>query len=186
MSNIDNLQITHRGGQLYRRIAVKPYIRADASTTELATWESGCAECGEVFEVVTTARVRKLRGPNRPIEPFYSSPEWRALVRELIAVRGRRYEDPRCEAPNLGTDQKLYGDHIHELVDGGAPLDAANVMLRCAPCHGRKTAQWAGKASKPMEGMGVICQMPTGARNRTDAHAQTARPAAFKKLGGNE
>jgi hypothetical protein len=35
-------------------------------------------------------------------DQFYSSPEWRALVREVIAVRGRR-----C--------------HIHELKDGGAP-----------------------------------------------------------------
>jgi hypothetical protein len=77
MSDIDNPQIIYRG-QLYRRIAVKPYSRGDARTTRLAAWESGCAECGEVFDVVTTARVRNLRGPNRPIEPFYSSPEWRA------------------------------------------------------------------------------------------------------------
>jgi 5-methylcytosine-specific restriction protein A len=34
----------------------------------------------------------------------------------------------------------VYGDHIIELQDGGALLDPANVMLRCAPCHGRKTA----------------------------------------------
>jgi hypothetical protein len=64
MSDIDNLQITYRG-QIYRRIAVEPYIRDDGSTTRLATWESRCAECGEVFEVVTMARERKLRGPNR-------------------------------------------------------------------------------------------------------------------------
>jgi hypothetical protein len=72
-------------------------------------------------------------------DAFYSSPEWRALVRDQIAVRGRRCEDPRCEAPDVGA-VKLYGDHIHELKDGGAPFDPGNVMLRCAPCHGRKTA----------------------------------------------
>jgi len=64
MSDIDKLQITYRG-QLYRRIAVKPHVSAGRSTTQLATWESRCAECGEVFEVVTTARERKLWGPNR-------------------------------------------------------------------------------------------------------------------------
>jgi hypothetical protein len=85
------------------------------------------------------------RLPKRPkvADAFYLSPEWRALVRDLIAVRGRRCEDPQCRAPNVGADQKLYGDHIHELRDGGAALDAGNVMLRCAPCHGRKTAQTA-------------------------------------------
>jgi hypothetical protein len=87
------------------------------------------------------------RLPRRPklTDAFYSSPEWRTLVRELIATRGRRCEDPRCDAPNVGADQRLYGDHIHELKDGGAPLDAGNIMLRCAPCHGRKTADEARK-----------------------------------------
>jgi 5-methylcytosine-specific restriction enzyme A len=90
---------------------------------------------------VATARLTK-----RPklTDQFYSSPEWRALVGHLIATRGRRCEDPRCEAPDVGA-AKLYGDHIAELKDGGAPLDPGNVMLRCAPCHGRKTADEARK-----------------------------------------
>jgi 5-methylcytosine-specific restriction enzyme A len=50
-------------------------------------------------------------------------------VRDLIATRGRRCEEPRCDAPNVGADQKLYGDHVNELRDGGAPLDPANVTL---------------------------------------------------------
>jgi hypothetical protein len=81
----------------------------------------------------------------RTTEPFYSSAEWRALVAHLIATRGRRCEDPQCTTPDRRADQRIYGDHIHELKDGGAPLDPANVMLRCAPCHGRKTAQEAAK-----------------------------------------
>ena len=64
MSDIDKLQITYRG-QLYPRIAVKPHVTTGGRTTQLATWECRCAECGEVFEVVTTARERKLWGPNR-------------------------------------------------------------------------------------------------------------------------
>jgi hypothetical protein len=71
--------------------------------------------------------------------------EWPALVRHLIATRGGWCEDPQCTTPNRGADQRIYGDHITELKDGGAQLDPANVMLRCAPCHGRKTAQEAAK-----------------------------------------
>jgi hypothetical protein len=59
----DDLEVTYRG-QLYRRIAVKPYIRADGSTTQLATWQSECPFCGEPFEIQTT-RLQRLREPNR-------------------------------------------------------------------------------------------------------------------------
>jgi 5-methylcytosine-specific restriction enzyme A len=72
--------------------------------------------------------------------PVYNSPEWRALIAAIIRERGRRCEDPACQSPNHGAGQKVYGDHVIELQDGGALLDPANVMLRCAPCHGRKTA----------------------------------------------
>jgi hypothetical protein len=51
----------------------------------------------------------------------------------------------RIRAPIIAADQKLYGDHIAKLLDGGALLDSGNVMLRCAPCHGRKTADEARK-----------------------------------------
>jgi hypothetical protein len=74
-------------------------------------------------------------------DAFYLSPEWKALIRHLIKVRGRRCEDPEHEqaAPREGV--RLYGDHIVEIVDGGVELDPDNIMLRCGPCHGRKTAQ---------------------------------------------
>ena len=61
--DIDDLQVTYRG-QIYRRIAVEPYIRADGSETRLATWQSECPECGELFEITTT-RLHRLRQPNR-------------------------------------------------------------------------------------------------------------------------
>ena len=72
--------------------------------------------------------------------PVYNSPEWRSLIAGIIRERGRRCEDPHCQSANRAAGQKVYGDHIHELSDGGALLDPNNVMLRCAPCHGRKTA----------------------------------------------
>jgi 5-methylcytosine-specific restriction protein A len=92
----------------------------------------------------------KLRPSSRPgvimvrekkADPFYLSPEWKALMRHIIKVRGRRCEDQRHDvaAPREGV--RLYGDHIVEVQDGGAKLDPSNVMLRCGPCHGRKTAE---------------------------------------------
>lgn len=71
--------------------------------------------------------------------PVYASPEWRSLIANIIRVRGRRCEDPLCQSTNRAQGQRVYGDHIIELQDGGALLDPGNVMLRCAPCHGRKT-----------------------------------------------
>jgi 5-methylcytosine-specific restriction enzyme A len=72
--------------------------------------------------------------------PVYTSPEWRSLIASIIRIRGRRCEDPQCQSTNRAQGQRVYGDHVVELQDGGALLDPANVMLRCAPCHGRKTA----------------------------------------------
>jgi 5-methylcytosine-specific restriction enzyme A len=38
---------------------------------------------------------------------------------------------------------RIFGDHIIELKDGGAPLDPSNIMLLCPTCHARKTAKAA-------------------------------------------
>jgi 5-methylcytosine-specific restriction enzyme A len=90
----------------------------------------------------------KLRPPRRGLigvrkkkaDPFYLTPEWKALMRAIIATRGRRCEDEQHDStiPREGT--RLYGDHIIEIVDGGSRLDPRNVLQRCGPCHGRKTA----------------------------------------------
>lgn len=68
-------------------------------------------------------------------DPFYLSPGWRALVNRLIAERGRRCEEKTCGRTNC----RIFGDHIVELKDGGAPLDARNVRLLCQACHTAKT-----------------------------------------------
>lgn len=78
--------------------------------------------------------------PNR-VDPFYLAPEWRQLMDSIIATRGRRCEDPAHDPARPRTGIRVFGDHIHELKDGGAPLDRANVMLRCGSCHTRKTAR---------------------------------------------
>jgi hypothetical protein len=77
--------------------------------------------------------------PAKVADAFYTSSEWRAFIAEIIAERGRRCEDPRCQRATPPT--RVFGDHIVELRDGGAPLDKRNVMLRCGSCHTRKTAE---------------------------------------------
>lgn len=86
------------------------------------------------------SRRAKVVVPPKVAADFYRSAEWRALIARLVAERGRRCEDPDHEGGRERSGMRVYGDHVVELADGGAPLDAANVMLRCAACHGRKTA----------------------------------------------
>lgn len=80
---------------------------------------------------------------SKATHPFYGSSAWKALLREIIAARGRRCENRDCETPNRGTGLRIYGDHIRELRDGGAPLDPANIKLLCASCHRIKTLRVA-------------------------------------------
>ena len=86
---------------------------------------------GNAVSVLNTSTVRP---PPKTTEPFYSSPEWRQLLEQLIRQRGRRCQE--CGARGC----RVYGDHVRELKDGGERLDPNNVLLRCASCHGRKTA----------------------------------------------
>jgi 5-methylcytosine-specific restriction protein A len=92
---------------------------------------------------------QKLRPPARnamisvrpkEAKPFYLSPEWKALMRQIIKVRGRRCEDPQHDLTKPRDGVRLYGDHIVEIADGGRELDPFNILLRCGPCNGRKTA----------------------------------------------
>lgn len=85
-----------------------------------------------------TADSRRVKPPAKMPDPFYLSPEWRALMRAIVAKRGRRCQDPEHQGPH-DPAARIFGDHIRELRDGGAPLDEANILLRCGSCHTRKT-----------------------------------------------
>jgi 5-methylcytosine-specific restriction protein A len=98
------------------------------------------------------AEARAARRSAKPTLAFYGSAPWKKLMREIIAERGRRCQDPACRTSNRGQGQRVYGDHIRELADGGEALDKANVLLRCATCHGRKTA--AARAARQGAGHG--------------------------------
>jgi 5-methylcytosine-specific restriction protein A len=99
---------------------------------------------------VRTADTRRVQPPAKTADPFYLSPAWRGLMEEIKLERGHHCEDPHCTTPRA-RQTPLYGDHIIELRDGGAPLDKTNVMLRCASCHTRKTAAERAKrlAARP-------------------------------------
>jgi 5-methylcytosine-specific restriction protein A len=92
-----------------------------------------------------TARDSRTVAPRpKQADAFYSSPEWRALMRRLIERRGRQCE----QCGRVGC--VIYGDHVRELKDGGAPLDEANVMLLCGSCHSIKT--YAARARRMARG----------------------------------
>lgn len=78
--------------------------------------------------------------PPKEVDPFYASREWRALVDKIKRERGDACEDPRCRGPHH-RGQRIFGDHVVEIQDGGAKLDPSNVMLRCSRSHGSKTAR---------------------------------------------
>lgn len=82
---------------------------------------------------IGTANLLTAQPAPKRADPFYASPEWRALMKRIIAKRGRRCGE--CGR----TDCRLFGDHVIELQDGGAPLDEGNVKLVCQSCHGKKT-----------------------------------------------
>jgi 5-methylcytosine-specific restriction enzyme A len=76
----------------------------------------------------------RVAPPPKVADSFYLSPEWRTLVADINLDRGAWCED-------CGAGGRLFGDHIVEIKDGGAKLDARNVRLLCSGCHARKTAK---------------------------------------------
>jgi 5-methylcytosine-specific restriction endonuclease McrA len=56
-------------------------------------------------------------------------------MRQLVASRGKACQE--CGR----SDVRLFGDHVHEIKDGGALLDPTNIRLLCGSCHTKKTAK---------------------------------------------
>lgn len=85
--------------------------------------------------LLKTMDARTVQPIPKVVEPFYLSKEWRDLIDSIKRERGDKCE--RCPRHHV----RLFGDHIVELRDGGAPLDRTNVMLLCGSCHTAKTAK---------------------------------------------
>lgn len=78
---------------------------------------------------------RIARPAPKTADPFYLSQPWRSLMSRLVEQRGRRCQS--CGREGV----RVFGDHIRELKDGGAPLDPSNIQLLCGSCHTAKTAK---------------------------------------------
>ncbi|HEX7856104.1 MAG TPA: HNH endonuclease signature motif containing protein [Sphingobium sp.] len=79
----------------------------------------------------------KLKAAPKVAEGFYSTPQWRGLVKDIKRMRGNRCERAGCTTPT----HRVIADHIIERKDGGADLDERNVELLCFTHHARKTAE---------------------------------------------
>lgn len=84
---------------------------------------------------LATIDTRIAQPPPKRSDPFYLTKPWRDLMRRLIVARGNVCQ--QCGR----SDVRLFGDHIHELKDGGAPLDPANIQMLCGSCHTKKTVK---------------------------------------------
>lgn len=90
----------------------------------------------------------RVKMPPKIADSLYQSKEWRRLVASIKRERGRFCQ--RCGGTN-----RVAGDHIVEIKDGGAPFERSNIELLCQPCHNRKTAQQrARRARGDIEGGG--------------------------------
>jgi len=89
---------------------------------------------------ISIADLRRVKPPEKSVDPYYLSPEHKAWRNEVIRRAGGKCQyrghDPR--RPRSGI--RLFADHIRELKDGGDPLDPANGMACCGACHSLKTA----------------------------------------------
>ncbi len=74
----------------------------------------------------------RLKNADKVADPFYNSPEWRALASEVKKERGNK-----CEI--CGSRNRVIADHIKEIRDGGARLDKSNIQLLCTKHHNQKT-----------------------------------------------
>lgn len=82
---------------------------------------------------------RAIDRPEKIVDPWYLTPDWRRLIAALVRQRGARCE--QCGR----TGVRIYGDHIVERRDGGAGLEAGNIQLLCGACHTAKTLQARGR-----------------------------------------
>lgn len=99
--------------------------------------------------VVRAIDARTAPLPPKLVDPFYHSPEWRALCGEirgerwprLMEKRGHCCEDPECQAVHTAST-RIFFDHVIERRDRPElQLMKSNIIGRCGSSHTRKTAE---------------------------------------------
>jgi 5-methylcytosine-specific restriction protein A len=85
----------------------------------------------------------RLAPPAKTADPFYLSPEWRAL-------KARRRLDPDYyqARARLKPGEWLVLDHDREIRDGGARLDPTNTQWLTSSEHNAKTARERAKRAQ--------------------------------------
>lgn len=89
---------------------------------------------GTLGQRVTPSDLRLVQPAAKQPAAHYQTPEHAAWRKEVLRRGGAQCQ--RCG--RSGT--RLFADHITELRDGGAPLDARNGQALCGACHTQKTA----------------------------------------------
>jgi hypothetical protein len=127
-----------------------------------ARWRFGRADRGAMGRLKQIpARLKapppKVKALPKVADPFYLSPEWRTLVRDIKRERG-------AFCCICGSGKRIVGDHRVELKDGGARLDPANVDLLCHGCHQRKTARERARRAVGQSGDRGVVESLGGSR----------------------
>ena len=80
-------------------------------------------------------------------DPFYTTPEWRALRATVLQQR------PVCEVPGCGRKAKHVDHRMTRRQRPDLALAPSNMMALCWGCHSRKTtAADGGFGNKPKAG----------------------------------
>jgi 5-methylcytosine-specific restriction endonuclease McrA len=82
-----------------------------------------------------TLDTRTIKPGQKQADPFYDTPEWRALRDQVRREAGGCCEWSGCES------RGRYVDHRIERSDGGADLDRSNLWLLCPSHHRIKTVR---------------------------------------------
>lgn len=82
--------------------------------------------------------------PPKQAAPIYSTPEYAAWRRAVIARAAGRCQRPGCGREGV----RLFADHVVELQDGGDPFDVTNGQALCGSCHTAKTAAERAKRQR--------------------------------------
>src|SRR5262249_31139719 len=89
-----------------------------------------------LVDTSTTKLLPKVKGP------IYQTLQFQAWRAQIIGRAGGRCEavdryGHRCSKST--SHDRMYADHVTELVDGGSPFDLANGQCLCASHHAIKT-----------------------------------------------
>jgi 5-methylcytosine-specific restriction protein A len=101
--------------------------------------EPGCPALVRAGRCPQHERARRAEYESRPErraeQALYHSAEWRAARAEVLRL------NPWC-VEHLAAGERVPAsevDHAQPVLEGGAPLDPANLVPRCKSCHSRKT-----------------------------------------------